>query len=141
MDLTNLAQNHTKLISYMEDMSYSESYIHSVKAEIDRILCHEKDNSWSSYLDIYRNYESDSPSKQSLIHKATLIGILENFDMGGLYPNGRRRHSLWERNAYTQLLSEFKKIVDYYEIVVRTLGGMDNIVKVAEECADCGLFG
>ena len=122
MDLTNLKQNHPRLISYMEGAGYRSSYIHNVKAEIDRILCREKDNPWSSYLDIYRDYETTSlASKQSLICKATLIGILANFDIEGLYPNGRRRHSLWERNAYAQLLPEFKELVDHYENTASTL--------------------
>jgi len=115
MDLTNLKQNQAKLVSYMENTGYSKSYIHSVKVEINRILSYEKDNPWKSYLDIYRDYESALPSKQSLICKATLIGMIEHFDMAGLYPNGRRRHSLWERNIYSQLHSEFKILVDYYE--------------------------
>ena len=129
MDLSNLKQNHTRLISYMEDAGYSKSYIHNVRTEVNRILRHEKGNPWSSYLDIYCDYKSSSPSKQSLICKATLIGMLANFDIEGLYPNGRRRHSLWERNAYSQLLPAFKELVDHYENAADTLKITKNTLK------------
>lgn len=42
MNLSNLKQNHIKLISYMKKHGYSENYIHSVQIEINRILLHQK---------------------------------------------------------------------------------------------------
>lgn len=129
MDLSNLKANYTKLTSYMEDRGYSKIYIHSVKAEIDRIILHEKDNSWGTYLDVYRDYKSSSLSKHSLTYKATLVGLIANFDLKGLYPDGRRRHTLWSRGVYAQLLPEFKELVDYYKNTSDILKISENTLK------------
>lgn len=114
MDLSNLKQNHTKLISHMKVHGYSENYIHTVQIEINRILLHEKDNPWDSHKDIYRDYESFPHSKRSLLRKATLIGMIANFDLKGIYPGRHQWHALWDRGVYTQLLPAFKELVDYY---------------------------
>jgi len=129
MDLSNLKLNHTKLISYMEDQGYSKGYIHRVKAEIDRILLHEKDNSWDSYQDVYRDYESSSLSEHSIICKATLVGLIASFDLEGLYPDGCRWHALWSRGVYAQLLPEFRGLVDYYRNTAGTLKISEKTVK------------
>jgi len=115
MDLSNLKQNHKKLISYMEEKEYSKSYIHAVQIEIDRILLHEKGNPWDSYQDIYRDYEASPHSKRSLLCKATFIGLIAHFDLEGLYPGGHQWHTLWHRGVYTRLLPEFKGLVDHYK--------------------------
>ena len=52
MNLSNLRQSHPLLLAHMKEIGYSERYIHSVQIEINRILLHEKDNSWNSYQDI-----------------------------------------------------------------------------------------
>lgn len=111
MDLTNLCQNHMKLISYMQAQGYSESYIRMVKNEIDRILLCADSNTWESYLDIYLEYEGKSD--RSRIGKATVIGLIARFDKDGLYPNGQW-HALWNRGVYEKLLPDFKGLVDFY---------------------------
>ena len=114
MDLSNLKKNSTKLILHMEGKGYSKKYIHTVQLEIDRILLHGKDNFWDSYLDIYHDYESFPHSKRSLLRKATLIGMIANFDLKGLYPGGHQWHALWGRGVYTRLIPAFQELVDYY---------------------------
>ncbi len=112
MDLTNLCQNHMKLISYMQAQGYSKSYIRMVKNEIDRILLCTDSNTWDSYLDIYQEYEGKS--RRSRIRKATVIGLIARFDTEGLYPDGQW-HALWRRGAYEKLLPDFKGLVDFYK--------------------------
>lgn len=104
MNLSNLRQSHPLLLTHMKEIGYSERYIHSIQIEINRILFHEKDNSWNSYQDIYQNYASGSHSKRSLLGKATLIGMIAHFDFEGLYPGKHQWHTLWERGVYTQLI-------------------------------------
>lgn len=129
MNLSNLRQSHPLLLAHMKEIGYSERYIHSVQIEINRILLHEKDNSWNSYQDIYQNYASGSHSKRSLLGKATLIGMIAHFDLEGLYPGKHQWHTLWERGVYTQLVPEFKGLVDYYRNLAGTLQNCENTVK------------
>lgn len=121
MDLSNLRHHHQKLISHMEENSYAPEYIHTVQMEIARILFHEKDNPWDSYQDIYRDYEGISHSKRSLLRKATLIGMIADFDLNGIYPGDHHWHSLWERGVYAKLLPEFKGLVDHYSMTADLL--------------------
>lgn len=114
MNLSNLRQNHPLLLDHMKEIGYSERYIHSVQLEVNRILLSEKDNSWNSYQDIYQDYASGPHSERSLSGKATLIGIIARFDLEGQYPGKHQWHTLWERGVYTQLVPEFKGLVDYY---------------------------
>lgn len=116
MDLSNLRHQHTKLISHMKECGYAPEYIHTVQMEIARILLHENDNSWDSYKDIYHDYEEIPHSKHSLLRKATLIGMIADFDLHGIYPGDHHWHSLWERGVYTKLLPEFKGLVDHYSM-------------------------
>jgi len=104
MDLSNLKQNHKKLISHMEEKGYSKSYIHTVRIEIDRILLHEKENSWDSYQDVYRDYESSPHSKRSLLRKATLIGLIANYDLEGLYPGEHQWHTSYKLVVFLILI-------------------------------------
>lgn len=129
MNLSNLRQNHPLLLSHMKECGYSESYIHSVQIEISRILLHEKDNSWNSYLDVYQDYVSGPHSERSLLCKATLIGIIAHFDLEGLYPGKHQWHTLWGRGVYSRLIPEFKGLVDYYKNLTDTLQICENTVK------------
>ena len=129
MNLSNLRQSHPLLLAHMKEIGYSERYIHSVQIEINRILLHEKDNSWNSYQDIYQDYASSPHSERSLLGKATLIGIIAHFDLEGIYPGKHQWHTLWERCVYTQLVPEFKGLVDHYRNLKDTLQICENTVK------------
>lgn len=129
MNLSNLRQNYPLLLIHMKGMGYSESYIHSVQIEINWLLLREKDNSWNSYLDAYRDYASGLHSERSLLRKATLIGIIARFDMEGMYPGTHQWHTLWKRGVYTMLIPEYKELVDYYTNLAGTLQICGNTVK------------
>lgn len=113
----------------MEERGYSKRYIHTVEIEIDRILLHEKDNSWDSYQDIYNDYASFPHSQRSLLRKATLIGIIARFDQEGICPGRHQWHTLWDRGKYNRLLPEFKAVSDYYLDTAGMLGIRGNSVK------------
>ena len=129
MNLSNLRQNHHLLLTHMKEAGYSESYIHSVQLEISQILLHEKNNSWNSYQDIYQEYASHPHSERSLLCKATLIGLIAHFDLEGMYPGKHQWHALWGRGVYTQLVPEFKGLVDHYRNLADTLRICENTVK------------
>ncbi len=113
MNVQNLRDNYPKLISYMEINGYSKIYVDRFKREIIRILSTDS-KGWSCYKDVYLEYTRTSHSYDYLRNQRTIIGAIEQSDVYGRYPDGRRRHELFERGSYPLLLSEFKAIIDLY---------------------------
>ena len=113
MNVQNLRHNYPKLISYMEINGYSKIYVDRFKREIIKILSADS-KEWSCYKDVYLEYTKTSHSYGYLRNKRTIIGAIEQFDVYGRYPDGRRRHELFERGSYPLLSSEFKSIIDLY---------------------------
>jgi len=114
MDVKNLRDNYPKLISYMEINGYSKTYVDRFKREIKRILGLAGSKEWSCYTDVYLEYTKTHHSFDYLRDKRTIIGAIEQFDVHGRYPDGRRRHELFKRGAYPLLSPEFKSVIDYY---------------------------
>ena len=114
MDLQNLQGHHGELISFMESNGYAEAYIQRFRLAISRILSEPDPKRWSSYTDIYRDYEKKSSSPNYLKQMRTVIGAIEQFDIYGRMPDARHRHTLFERGAYHLLLPEFKALIDFY---------------------------
>ncbi len=114
MNVKNLRDNYPKLISYMEMNGYSKTYVDRFKREIRKILTVVDSREWSSYTDVYLEYTKTSHSPDYLRDKRTIIGSIEQFDIHGRYPNGRRRHELFERGSYPLLSPEFKSVIDLY---------------------------
>jgi integrase len=114
MNVKNLRDNCSKLISYMETNDYSKTYVGRFKREIKKILADEDSKEWSCYRDVYLEYTKTSHSPDFLRNKRTIIGAIEQFDVYGRYPDGRRRHELFERGSYPLLSPEFKSVIDLY---------------------------
>ena len=114
MNVQNLRDNYPKLISYMEAKGYSKTYVVRFKREIKKILSTVDSKERSCYKDVYLKYTNTSQSKDYLRDKRTIIGAIEQFDVHGRYPDGSRRHELFQRGAYPLLSQEFKFIIDYY---------------------------
>ena len=113
MKTQNLRDNYPKLISYMETNGYSKTYVDRFKREIKKIISADS-KEWSCYKDVYLEYTKTSQSPDYLRDKRTIIGAIEQFDVHGRYPDGRRRHELFERGSYPLLSSEFKSVIDLY---------------------------
>jgi integrase len=114
MNIQNLRDNYSKLISYMETNGYSKIYVDRFKREIEKILASVASKEWSCYADVYLEYTKTSHSPDYLRNKRTIIGAIEQFDVHGRYPDGRRRHELFERGSYPLLSPEFKSVIDLY---------------------------
>ena len=114
MNAQNLRDNYPKLISYMENNNYSKTYVDMFKREIKKILALADSEDWSCYTDVYLEYTKTPRAPDYLRHKRTILGAIEHFDVHGRYPDGRRRHELFERGTYQLLSSEFKSAIDYY---------------------------
>ena len=113
MNVQNLRDNYPKLISYMESNGYSKTYVDRFKREIKKIISADS-KEWSCYTDVYLEYTKTSQSPDYLRDKRTIIGAIEQFDVHGRYPDGRRRHELFERGSYPLLSPEFKSVIDLY---------------------------
>jgi len=114
MNEQNLRDNYPKLISYLEAYGYSKTYIDKFKREIEKILTSVNSKEWSCYTDVYLEYTKTSHSPDFLRDKRTIIGAIEQFDVHGRYPDGRRRHELFARGSYPLLSPEFKSVIDLY---------------------------
>lgn len=114
MDFKNLLEHHQDLLSYMESNGYSELYTSRFRDEISWILRNAEVKLWASYTDIYLEYTRAPHSKDYLRNKRTIIGAIEQFDLYGNYPNGRRRHALFNRDANHLLVPEFQELLDFY---------------------------
>jgi integrase len=122
MNVQNLRDNYPKLISHMENNDYSKIYVVRFRREMERILKFVDEKGWLCYADVYRDYTKTSHSPDYLRNKRTIIGAIEQFDVHGRYPDGRRRHVLFKRGAYPLLSPEFKSVIDCYCEVERKRG-------------------
>ncbi|QKY71303.1 tyrosine-type recombinase/integrase [Lentibacillus sp. CBA3610] len=122
MNVQNLRNNYPKLISYMETNGYSKTYVDRFKREIEKILSAVDSEGWSCYTDVYLDYTKISNSPDYLREIRTIIGAIEQFDVHGKYPDGRRRHQLFKKGAYPLLSLEFKSIIDCYCEIERKRG-------------------
>lgn len=114
MNLQNLNDKQQELIAYMEHSGYSADYIRRLKREIGNIIHEAESKDWKSYADIYTEYTNKSDDSQNLSEKHALLGIIEDFDIYGRFPNGRHRHNSVERGKYHLLSEEFKAVIDCY---------------------------
>jgi len=122
MELSYLNEHHEELLSYMAANDYSETYIQKFRAEIKRILKRDPGNTWSSYTDIYLEYTKAPHSDNYLRCKRTIIGALEQFDIYSRFPDGRHRHTLFERGSYHLLVPEFQELIDFYRVAEKQRG-------------------
>ncbi len=116
MDLQNLKEHHEELLSFMEDNGYCGTYIRRFRDEINHILADADSHHWQSYQDIYFEYLKVPHSKDYLRNKRTIIGALEQFDLFGRFPDGRHRHTLFERGSYHLPEPEFQELIDLYRL-------------------------
>lgn len=128
MDLSNLQEHYEELLSYMELNGYSATYIDRFHSEILRLLKNADKADWKSYRDIYREYEAVPHSNDYLRNKRTIIGALEQFDLCGLFPDGRRRHSLVDHGSYHLLIPEFRELIDFYTVYELNRGKRESTI-------------
>ena len=129
MDLQNLKEHHEELLSFMENNGYSSTYIRRFREEINRILAKADSHDWQSYRDVYLDYLKAPHSKDYLRNKRTIIGALEQFDDFGRMPDGRSRHTLFERGSYHLLCSEFRVLIDFYRIYEKKRGKKESTIR------------
>ncbi len=115
MDFKNLADNHNKLISYLQANHYCSSYIQWFECEINWILRESGLNEYASYEEVYLDRISRRPySKCTQDMKKTIIGAIKQFDLYGKYPDSRCGHSMLPARPVRNLSTEFQQIIDNY---------------------------
>ena len=129
MDLQNLREHHEELLSFMENNGYSSTYIQRFRDEINRILADADSSRWQSYRDVYLEYLKVPYSKDYLRNKRTIIGALEQFDLFGRLPDGRHRHTLFERGSYHLLEPEFQELIDFYRMHEKQRGKKESTIR------------
>jgi len=127
MNVENLRNNHSKLISYMESAGYSNDYIGRILKEIQWILAEADTRHWDCYSDVYRYYEAIPLSLGNLEKKQAIIGAIKEFDLHGKYPDGKWS-GLIERGAYSKLAPEFRSLIDYYRMAERERGKKESSI-------------
>jgi len=114
MNINNLRERQPELITYMEVHGYSKEYIARLKREIDTVLSNADGNNWQSYGDIYRSYVNQAMSKAALQHRLTHLGIIERFEEGGEFPDGKTRQKIVTHGKEQHLLPGFRHVIDAY---------------------------
>lgn len=76
---------------------------------------------------VYRKLKAPH-SKDYLRNKRTIIGALEQFDDFGRMPDGRSRHTLFERGSYHLLCSEFRELIDF-TVYMRKRGKKESTIR------------
>ena len=129
MDLQNLKEHHEELLSFMENNGYCSTYIRRFRDEINHILADAGSHHWQSYQDIYLEYLKVPHSKDYLRNKRTIIGAPEQFDRFGRFPDGRHRHTLFERGSYHLLEPEFQELIDFYRLHEKQRGKKESTIR------------
>jgi integrase len=114
MDFINLREHYYKLLDYLTEDGYTESYIRRVKENVHWVLRNENNNPWQSYLDVY---EARIQKPYSELYKKNLrqaFTAIQQFDLYEEYPNRKPKNCLIKHGAYHQLIPEFKSIIDYF---------------------------
>lgn len=120
LDLCNLKENYHLLIEYMKegDYKYSDGYIRSIKLEITLLL--NSDIIFESYEDYYLyRIKNINPSNTRRFSVKSHITLIMNFDLYGIYPNGRyMKYQLFENENRFNFSEEFQYVLDSYNEMV-----------------------
>ena len=117
MEFINLKNNYHQLLSYLEDNSYSSSYISRMKACIDWILDHDND-AWTSYCDVLEARIAACSSQSPIVHKVikAIISAIYRFDLYNEFLSRSRNttHNLLPTSATDKLNPCYRAIVSRF---------------------------
>ena len=113
MSFENLRKTHPYLLKFLQENEYSVWTIKDVSYEIRNILQNSAAIGWNSYRDVISWYEAQGRSKNALRHKKHTIRMIERYDLKGAYPDGMRHSRLFENDAYLELPSEFRELIEF----------------------------
>jgi len=116
MDLQNLRNNYSLLLSYMETMNYGKQYIRFIEKEINWILKESEHYKWKTYDDIYRTYVGKWKNKHTLANRCRGLLVIKRFDLESKMPDGSKHYR--KPSNYDFLCNEFKFFIDAYRSII-----------------------
>ena len=128
METRNLKENWPKLIRHLESQGYARSEISLCEKTIKKILESPDIHARLSYSEYYEQCVAPScleSTKQSMRH---ILGVIEKFDVYGIYHTKGRRCGLGKLLPYETLNPDYKKLIDRYESVLRRSGLRDTTI-------------
>lgn len=129
MDIKNLKENWSKLIRHLESQDYSRSEISLCEKTIKKILESPDIHARLSYSEYYEQCVAPScleSTKQSMRH---ILGVIEKFDVYGIYHIKGRRCGLGKLLPYETLSDEYQKLIDVYQKKLNEKGLKPNTIK------------
>ena len=119
MNVSNLQDKQHILISYLQNSGYSKSYVVKIKRAINFVLSHP-DNFWSSYEDVFAEYDSGKGSSYYKQRKSNM-SVVANFDINGVFPGSGHHPQIRKKlTNYDRLNDKFKALVDHYSVFIAT---------------------
>lgn len=116
MDLQNLKNNYSLLLSYMEQQNYGRQYIKFIEKQIHWIINESENYGWKSYDDIHQTYVKQWKNKHTLANRCRGLLIIRRFDLEAQMPDGSKHYH--KPSSCDFLCGEFKDFIDLYRKVV-----------------------
>lgn len=119
MDLQNLRNNYSLLLSYMESKNYKRQYIRFIEKEIHWILKESEYYKWKTYDDIYRTYVEKWKNKYTLANRRRGLLVIKRFDLESRMPDGLKHYR--KPSNYDFLCSEFQHFIEVYRKAIESV--------------------
>ena len=111
-------ENFSRLTAYMQEHGYSKDYLRAMKTEIRVVVRLQENGEWPGYREHYLRYAETIASSTYLRRKTSFVGLLEQFDVHGIFPSGPGVFTSFMRDThYDHLCDEFKCVIDTYRAI------------------------
>ncbi len=121
-----------KLIAYLQEHGYSTEYLKSMRTEMRAVVCLQERGEWHGYRNHYLQYAATITSSGYLRRKKSIVGLLEQFDVRGIYPSGPGNLSHFMKSShYDCLCEEFRNVIDTYRKVEEKRGVKEPTISIS----------
>ena len=103
------------LLLYLKEKGYSQIYIDRFRRTIKQILKLRLQDSGITYAEIYQLSVEKGLTVSTLRHKRSILGLIEQFDLKGIFPEHARTGFLIIK-GYDLLSEEFRRAIDVFRI-------------------------
>lgn len=132
MEQLSLRESYPILIDFLKEHGYAHSYIRKFETEARVILHLIETQAWVSYEDLYKRYCDTGYGSRYLRSKKSILGLVAQFDIQGIFPGGPGIFSNFVRqNALEILPSEFQSVILHYKTVERKRGIGESTIAVS----------
>lgn len=123
-----LKNHYGEFLQNMADTGYSKSYRRLFEIVISNILENADSNSWTSFHDVYRFYQTKNLSEACLKEYAGVIGSLMKFENKHTFPIPGQRVSIAKSEKYDLLSDEFKELINHFIRTKKECGNAENTI-------------